>query len=44
MSQNNELFGNKKHKPFDNKNTSRLTTKTQVKKQQKSKFLLFLKE
>ena len=33
-----------KHKPFDNKNTSRLTKKTQVKKQQKSKFPLFLKE
>lgn len=36
MSQNNELF--------DNKNTSCLTTKTQVKIQQKSKFTLFLKE
>ena len=31
-----------KHKQFDNKNTSRLTTKTQVKIQQKSKFSLLL--
>ncbi len=34
MSQNNKLFGNK--------NTSRLTTKIQVKIQQKSKFSLLL--